>query len=534
MRPSLPPYPQNACNLAASHIRGIAGPNSTVEYFIAVYYLSSRIVGTTLRDELPLTQTQTLFSCSPMEPKYHRLQPKTKQIPVELIANIIRIVADGNSQSNRPHFWTFSTLAAGSLVSRTWNFRVLRSQLTTQTTTTERESKLFKFGLSLAMAQLLKTPPEVSLRIAGYLPKQRDCLALSLVARNLRGLGEQALYSNIVLRLKHDAATDNIVELFYHAIKANQGRRDWVRSLSVIALRHTFTSRERKLIHRILCMLPRLINFSFEYPPVDVVDGNPFDLRRCFSYSAPLKSSLRTFTWLHAEILDERAFKSFLSYHSNIKYLAFDEDAFDVPKIGSQALPNLESLRAPIDAVLRMLPKRRVQRIKTVINRNTPPDWKLMRDKHFESIRVFSATIHRNDDVMAQALLDSLIRRMLHMFVKDETAIVSLTLKNTKIKFLRLRNLRNELLIEWFFDELPLLECIEVKFHRNSPMNRFSERFYGDGRRSRTILWECMPNEEWLHDWRDVVIIHPYTNIPQSHIEDPYLLQRSMTSAQLL
>ncbi|KAL4257273.1 F-box domain-containing protein [Pleurotus pulmonarius] len=387
---------------------------------------------------------------------------------------------------------------------------VLRTELTTQTTTAQSESKVRESVLSLAMAQLLKTPPEVSLRIAGYLPKQRDCLALSLVSRVLRGVGEQALYSNIVLRLKHDAATDNIVELFYHAIKANQARRDWVRSLSVIALRRTFTTRERKLIHRILCMLPRLINFSFEYPPVDGVDGNPFDLRRCFSYSAPLKSSLRTFAWLHAEILDDRAFKSFLNYHSNIKYLAFDEDAFDVPKIGSQVLPNLESLRAPIDAVLRMLPKRRVQRIKTVINRSTLPDWKTMRDTHFESIRVFSPTIHRNDDVTAQALLDSLIRRMVNLEfldVQDETVIAPLTLKNTKLRFLRLRNLRNEFLIGRFFDELPLLECIEVKFRRNAPMNSVLERFYGDGRGSRTILWECKPNEEWLHDWRDVVIV---------------------------
>lgn len=81
------------------------------------------------------------------------------------------------------------------------------------------------------------------------------------------------------------------------------------------------------------------------------------------------------------------------------------------------------------------------------------------------------------------------------------------TLKNTNIKFLRLRNLRNEFLMEWFFDELPSLQCIEVQFNGNLPMKRVSERFYGDGRRSRTILWECTPNEEWLRDWRDVVIV---------------------------
>lgn len=269
------------------------------------------------------------------------------------------------------------------------------------------------------MGQLLKTPPEVLLRIAGYLPKQRDCLALSLVSRKLRGVGEQSLYSNIVLRLQCNAATDNLVELFYHAIQANKVRRDWVRSLSVIALGRTFTSRERKLIHRIIRMLPRLLNFSFEYPAVDFVDGNPFNLRRCFSYSSPLASSLRTLTWLHAEILDESAFRTFLRYHTNIKYLAFDEDAFDVPQMGSQVLPNLESLRAPIDAVLRILPKRRVQRIKTVINGNTPPDWKTMRDKHFESIRVFSPTIHRNDDAVAVGLLESLIRRMVNLEFLD-------------------------------------------------------------------------------------------------------------------
>ncbi|KAF7424777.1 hypothetical protein PC9H_010088 [Pleurotus ostreatus] len=360
------------------------------------------------------------------------------------------------------------------------------------------------------MGQLLKTPPEVLLRIAGYLPKQRDCLALSLVSRKLRGVGEKSLYANIVLRLKRDAATDNLVELFHHAIQANKVRHDWVRSLSVIALGRTFTSRERKLIHRIIRMLPRLLNFSFEYPAVDFVDGNPFNLRRCFSYSSPLASSLRTFTWLHAEILDESAFMTFLRYHTNIKYLAFDEDAFDVPQMDSQVLPNLESLRAPIDAVLRMLPKRRVQRIKTVINRNTPPYWNTMREKHFESIRVFSPTIHRNDDAVALGLLESLIRRMVNLEfldVQDETVITPSTLKNTDIKFLRLRNLRNEFLIEWFFDELPSLQCIEIQFNGKPPMKRVSERFYGDGRRSRTILWECKPNEEWLHDWRDVVIV---------------------------
>lgn len=85
--------------------------------------------------------------------------------------------------------------------------------------------------------------------------------------------------------------------------------------------------------------------------------------------------------------------------------------------------------------------------------------------------------------------------------------ITPLSLKNTKIKFLRLRNLRNEFLVKWFFDELPSLESIEVRFNGQPPMKSVSERFYGDGRRSRTILWECKPNEEWLHDWRDVVIV---------------------------
>lgn len=355
------------------------------------------------------------------------------------------------------------------------------------------------------MARLLKTPPEVLLRIAEYLPQQRDCLALSLVSRNLRGVGEQCLYSDVVLRLKRDGATDNQVEAFYHAIAANKDRRDWVRSLSVIVLGRNFTLRQRKLISQILRMLPRLVSSTFEYPFADAFNGNPFNLRPHLNHATPIVSSLRRFTWINAEILDVTSFRSFLTYHCNITHIAFNEDRFVVPKIGRDLLPNLESLQAPINTILRMLPRRRIQRVRTTINLRTQPGWQTMKHRELRNIQVLSYAVYGGSKALE--LFESLVRQMVNLEfveVQDESSIRPSTLRNTKVRFLRVRNVREEFLVKSFFDRLPSLECIDIQSTRLP--GRVSQRFHRDCGPPRTVTWGCKPNKEWLHDWRDGVI----------------------------
>ncbi|KAJ8692207.1 hypothetical protein PTI98_009542 [Pleurotus ostreatus] len=251
-------------------------------------------------------------------------------------------------------------------------------------------------------------------------------------------------------------------------------------------------------------MLPRLVNFTFEYPFADAFNGNPFNLRPHLNHAMPPASSLRRFTWLNAEILDATSFRSFLAYHCNITHLAFNEDRFVVPKIGRNLLPNLESLQAPINTILRMLPRRRIQRIRTTINLRTQPGWQTMKYRELRNIRVLSYAVYGG--AKALELFESLVRQMVNLEfveVQDESAIRPSTLRNTKVRFLRVRNVREEFLVKSFFDRLPSLECIDIQ-SINLP-GRVSQRFQRDCGPPRTITWGCRPNEEWLHDWRDGV-----------------------------
>ncbi|KAF4596805.1 hypothetical protein EYR40_007501 [Pleurotus pulmonarius] len=241
------------------------------------------------------------------------------------------------------------------------------------------------------MPAFLKLPPKVLLHVAGYLTKQSDCLALALTCRELQIVGEQELYSNVMLRLKHDVAADNRMEMLYRCLTSFEPRCEWVRSFSVTLLRPP-TSKELEGLAAIMRMLPCLDSFKFEFPSTDSSNAKQIDLRCRLIDSMSPKSSLRRFIWLNADTLDGQSLLSFLRFHRGLHHLEFN-DYFEVPKIGIDILPNIEVLRAPIATVLRLLPGRQIRRVKTMINDKTSPKWMGMSCLDMEKITTFSSTV---------------------------------------------------------------------------------------------------------------------------------------------
>lgn len=242
------------------------------------------------------------------------------------------------------------------------------------------------------MPELLKLPPKVLLQVAGYLTKQSNCLAMSLTCRELQIVGERQLYSDVMLRLKYDAAAENRVETLYRSLTSFEPRCEWIRSFSV-SLLHPPTSRELEELTSIIRMLSCLDSFKFEYPSTDSSNVKQIDLRRRLIDSMSPKSSLLRFIWLNPDTLDEKSLISFLRFHPALHHLEFN-DYFEVPKIGIDILPNIEVLRAPIATVLRLLPGRQIRRVKTTIDDETPPMWMGMSCLDMEKITTFSSTVY--------------------------------------------------------------------------------------------------------------------------------------------
>ncbi|KDQ25111.1 hypothetical protein PLEOSDRAFT_1108015 [Pleurotus ostreatus PC15] len=358
------------------------------------------------------------------------------------------------------------------------------------------------------MGNLLKAPPEVLSRIARYLPAQADCLALSLTSRELQVAGETQFYRNVTFNLKDISSDERRLEAFVRCLMTRQDRCSWVQSLSVTLSNRSLTRMEHKILAIVINILPSLRSFKYiDYSANNSVYHTAIDFH---PPRRPLQAetSLRQFTCLNANILDQEPFLAFLHFHHGLQHLEFSEDALNVPHLGKGILPNLETLRAPVDVILRLLPGRHIKRIKTTISQDMAPIWVHTPRAAFDTIRVFSSSVCGD----AEELLESLVLRMSNLEfleIEDETCISLSILRCTKIKFLRLRNLWGEFSARVVFNRVPVLECIELQHTVELSAGVISLRWCRDVEKPYIVSWDCKVKEEWLRDWRkDLFVRH--------------------------
>ncbi|KAF4596906.1 hypothetical protein EYR38_008297 [Pleurotus pulmonarius] len=276
----------------------------------------------------------------------------------------------------------------------------------------------------------------------------------------------------------------------------------WVHSLSVTLSNRSLTRMEHKILAIIINILPSLRSFKY----IDYSDNDDSVYHTAIDFHPPrhplqTETSLRQFTCLNANILDQEPFLAFLHFHHGLQHLEFSEDVLNVPDLGKGILPNLETLRAPIDVILRLLPGRDIKRIKTTVSEDMAPVWVHMPRTAFATVQVFSSTV-RGD---AEELLESLVLQMSNLEfleIEDENCISTSILRRTKIKFLRLRNLWGEFSARVVFNRVPALECIELQHTVELSVGVISLRWCRDVEKPYIISWDCNTKEEWLRDWR--------------------------------
>ncbi|KAG9225237.1 hypothetical protein CCMSSC00406_0007068 [Pleurotus cornucopiae] len=352
------------------------------------------------------------------------------------------------------------------------------------------------------MGSIVQAPSEVLSSITRYLPTQAECLAFSLTSRELQVAGETQLYRNVVFNLNDSSSDERRLEAFVRCLMTRQDRCSWVHSLSVTLSNRSLTRMEHKIVAIIINILPSLRSFRY----IDYSDNDDSVYHTAIDFHPPrhplqAETSLRQFTCLNANILDQEPFLAFLHFHHGLQHLEFSEDVLNVPQLGKGILPNLETLRAPIDVILRLLPGRNIKRIKTTISEDMAPVWIHMPRTAFADVQVFSSTV-RGD---AEELLESLVLQMSNLEfleIEDETCISTSILRCTKIKFLRLRNLWGEFSARVVFNRVPALECIELQHTVELSVGVISLRWCRDVEKPYIISWDCNTKEEWLRDWR--------------------------------
>lgn len=259
------------------------------------------------------------------------------------------------------------------------------------------------------MGSIIQAPSQVLSRITRYLPTQAECLAFSLTSRELQVAGETQLYRNVVFNLNDSSSDERRLEAFVRCLMTRQDRCSWVHSLSVTLSNRSLTRMEHKILAIIINILPSLRSFKY----IDDSDNDDSVYHTAIDFHPPrhplqAETSLRQFTCLNANILDQEPFLAFLHFHHGLQHLEFSEDVLNVPQLGKGILPNLETLRAPIDVILRLLPGRNIKRIKTAISEDMAPVWIHMPRTAFADVQVFSSTV-RGD---AEELLESLVLQM--------------------------------------------------------------------------------------------------------------------------
>lgn len=282
------------------------------------------------------------------------------------------------------------------------------------------------------MGNLVKAPPEVLARIASYLPTQADCLALSLTSRELQVAGETQLYRNVTFSLKDSSSDERRLEAFVRCLMTRQDRCSWVHCLSVTLANRSLTRMEHKILAIVVNILPSLRNFKY----IGNSGNEDFAFHTAIDFRPPrhpsqAETSLRKFTCLNANILDQEPFLGFLHFHHGLQHLELSEDVLNVPHLGKGILPYLETLRAPIDIILRLLPGRHIKRIKTTIRQDMVPVWAHTPRAAFDSVRVFSSSICGD----AEELLESLVLRMSNLeFLEMEVFPFPLTSETPRLR----------------------------------------------------------------------------------------------------
>lgn len=389
-----------------------------------------------------------------------------------------------------------------------------------------------------------KLPSELLLSVASFLPRN-DALALSRTSRKMYSIAEVQLYANVELEMGQSTGKsgDDPLNSFYANLMVKHERCTYVQNLSLFFGR-PLANRDLILVHAIIDALPCLRTMLLTHRALDFsVDDAPNPSQSLASHRAMLKTlsqALRAvmpswrhkatpppfayianglpqrrsprldLTWFNLTPFNTPFFISFVSLHSNIRFLYLPQ-CFNrnFPRVDASVLPNLERIQAHFKVVLALLPGRNVQRVKTYITGFSDrrkglrdASGRAFNEDGLENIKVLRC---QRDRYVDAGFFARLLQKMKGLEVLDLTDDILIkpslqeidvfALQNTSIQLIRLHGRYTQGVASDLFKSNGSLECVDWS-------EGVVARLHRDGKQNQDLVWRCKPRDVWLADWK--------------------------------